>query len=1340
MTVLLSIPMNEGKDVHLQTYTEDPNVNPSPAVIRSRCATPLAHGLEPGEDAWSFEQVEDTLYVTNGRTRMQAFDGEEVTRASLAPPVGELAIESQRIALRVRDQGRVTKFEGDAAVAVGPPSVLTITSIVAIDPTGWVPTQAIVGKVFVMPSNRYFSGVDGGDVIGIVDSVDSATQITVVPINDDGTTARYTAQQATIQEVACAIYDSDSLEDLSYATPYGDQRFQPHGGDEVSDGVDQDGEENPQAFEFAGSHAIQIPHESLDTPAVLQRGTVVDFKCYLRPTNLETGNDGRRIILRRQGDARAASFELSIVENGKVEFRFWDRSIEAYRSIRSIGRPFTEGQWHYFRWRYKFKAGGHMGRDSVGGWETDHRLIHRGPTRFERVRQYRDAFCLWNLEGRDPEHPFLVMPGAHNGFGLDISAVGPPPNTWVNLSRKPGNVGHVLEQPWIGPEDTDPRYRTTTPGHGGIVSFFATIGASAASGGARRFPGTMLVAGSNGPEMWLARWMSLNRDVGVEDETGKTHIHGNNLYLGTTVPSPLASGIPRGQALLCYVFGESGQAPFGMPRILALQDVNNTDLTNVDPDSAENSTFTLTDDPLLGGDDGGALPNEPSTYVIAFAFPNGTNHAANATGNTSPFPTLLVHGENPVGVNDDPDPEELPWYIGGSPDEEEEGHALLGFEGMMDDVALSILEVDGTNIYSADQLMPDVEFNGPVEPRIHALPKLILDATTTPGDVAGHTVASPSWSSDLDAPSGGNTVTQIQGAGPGTILKLDTAVQERGKHRAVVTFYDPERGVESPASEIGLVEIAAQNDPTADERLDAAYKLRITRMPISADRRRTIWRRVYKTFANGSVFQRAAEVRDNRTQTIDLNPTATFLGTQSQVDFGYLEPPICSFIRTSERRMFFAGIRDAIRQAFGQEFRDTPTLVAWSDTFAPWKVPGTNREILESGEGNPVHSLVYLTGRMFALKADSLFIADELAESIRWRRVQANIGTVSPFGPAELEDYVALPSEKGIYALDASSRMLYISPEIEQTWRGLHAPALRYIHGVHNRQRNQYQLSARENLSNEYRILLTGEVADAPFSGAQDGIATAPSALRPIWSKQIHPVGIQALDASDDPFTDQRIVLLGSGMGFAMLMDVDSGVRGHEDGALYGDIRGAIDSVVSQGVWQLKDLTSVDTALDGLAGIPWVLTRRDEDNPAKELFLDQGVIFEIRDDLVLRTLRRQGVVTPLEDDLIYLGGWVVSWRSKWFGLERLVKKDRAFSLEMVFEPVADGHIQVDWYLDFGVTSVKTSAVAMDRGYALQSIDIRGAHYLQFRISRAGVNPSLGIFGMGIRFRMTTQRQ
>jgi hypothetical protein len=253
MTIMLSLPMNEGKDVHLGGSHDDGlTIEFVPAVLRSRGCLPLVHGMEPGDPCWSFEQVEDRLYAVNGRSRMQAYDGDQVTRASLAPPVGELQVKAERIALRVEDQGWVSKFTAVVDTVAAAPNI-RLTSITSITPTNWKPSQAMVGKLILIPSNRYFGNTaDGPDILGRVTEVASETQLDIEPV---GPLFNVTSQDTDTDEVRCFYYEAEEVEDLSVSTPYTALRPLANGADESNDSREQDGSTHPQALEFHGSQA-----------------------------------------------------------------------------------------------------------------------------------------------------------------------------------------------------------------------------------------------------------------------------------------------------------------------------------------------------------------------------------------------------------------------------------------------------------------------------------------------------------------------------------------------------------------------------------------------------------------------------------------------------------------------------------------------------------------------------------------------------------------------------------------------------------------------------------------------------------------------------------------------------------------------------------------------------------------------------------------------------------------------------------------------------------------------------------------------------------------------------
>jgi hypothetical protein len=642
-------------------------------------------------------------------------------------------------------------------------------------------------------------------------------------------------------------------------------------------------------------------------------------------------------------------------------------------------------------------------------------------------------------------------------------------------------------------------------------------------------------------------------------------------------------------------------------------------------------------------------------------------------------------------------------------------------------------------------MAPDPVFHGPVDTRIASLPPLQFGAVAEYtgalayfkhlSTAARETWGAATWASRLDDQDV-NYLGSIGNQAAAALRAIDVTNQPPGKHRVVVTFFDPDRNHESPPSEVGVIDIEREADQFAS---DAERRIVVDNLPISPDRRPTLWRRIYKTLADGGVFFLLHEVRDNRTRKMEIAPSDQLLVQGEEVDFNYAEAPRCRVIRASEDRMFFAGLPAA------------PNVVAFSDPFKPWQVPGTQRNILEAVEGNPVSALAYIDGRLLALKRDSYFVIDVVGGRFsRVQRINSNTGAVSHHSLAELSDGVFFAAEKGIYRIDGTSRLLYLSRMIEEDYHALDQVFLPACYGAYHRLRNQYLFTGRTTPRRRPDLLYTAEVPDS--------IDEPPEV---IWSKQKHPMGITALISADDVFTDQQRLVFGTSDGFVGLLDIDNGVRGHEDSTtaslkkpflnIQGTPTGDISSFkvpISNPGGHGYDITEKD----GLAGIPFQIidnlsyTRADGTTQTYPYVWYEGVIFDVIEDggtYYLRPCRPEDVdaIAPAPNvfQSLYLGGWSTIWNSKWFTHGEPVRDGETLHAEFVLAPESSGTFNMVLFENLDEDAVSLSRrVEMDDGYVQDTLSGH-SKFFKIQLSRYGNLKPLEIYFMAIRHSMEGQR-
>ena len=266
---LYGLTLQEGVDIHMASTTDVSGATPGDAEFVGRGAVHLASGLSRGADKWSFQQFQDVLYGTNGEGPVFRFDGDTVTRTGILPPRGDIEIKADSREIRTRELG---------ADVVGTCITSTVgNQIQSI--TGFTPTNADVGKLFVVPSAPQFGTSDGPDYIGVISDINSSTSVEVSP-------SIATDQATTSNTVDFMVFDAktddttitgtswiSALAKIQDSTPASTKRIAPHGSSNSSNAamaeafyanqvtaVNQGEESNPQrALDFRGAHVVEIP-------------------------------------------------------------------------------------------------------------------------------------------------------------------------------------------------------------------------------------------------------------------------------------------------------------------------------------------------------------------------------------------------------------------------------------------------------------------------------------------------------------------------------------------------------------------------------------------------------------------------------------------------------------------------------------------------------------------------------------------------------------------------------------------------------------------------------------------------------------------------------------------------------------------------------------------------------------------------------------------------------------------------------------------------------------------------------------------------------------------------
>jgi len=1292
---LFTADMQEGKDIY---FDFSPTAEADTITSLSRHMVPLKRGLgrvrySDEDSPYSFAMFHNRLYGTNGKSMPFRYDGETLVEAGLQGPLTTPNITQESVAQDIHQAGYHTLLTG-VKLDSGTPELDTATGLTE-DMVGWLVVGAASrGRASSNPWGQK-------EYVGTIASIVDATEARLYPVP----TAYQKADSTSVMLFEASLGATPTTAELEAAiaglksnTPYSDIRLIQDG-----DGTPATGTDNEKALHFEGNHYIDIvPTSTLDVGV----DKVLDFMCYIRWTDLVTDGDQTIPILQRRDSLTSSSYVIEMFNEGKVRFKFFDESLGKERSIETTGRIFTTDEWYFFRFRYKFKKQGTCQMDTSGGWEYDSRYWY-SDTGATAPRgsgsNYRDGLWCWALEGKNPADAFLVAPGCHSCFDQT--------NTHMGRSTELGNTGALLSAPYVTPGIGTPDHNGSVFISGGELDLLEQT-----TVGSRR----LYHAQDQTNNFHFPRWLSRFRHK--TPTSGGDGAGGSSPHLAAAEGTELiaATGNNRtfcapSRAMLLKITGPAGNP--NLNRIFAIEDLGVTDdagwgatPTSADIDSVDvngGNDLTLSDDPALGADGGGAATVGATNLEYVIYFPTGKvdtatvpGHHANATGNTSAIPTLLVQGTNPVGDDDHPTESTAHIHMLGTSMSITEGLALRNAKCDVDDLAIKIVDLaPGTGGGTADCMAAQTKFRGPTDTNLYSLPPLDFGTTASESTGAGAT-GKPTISFRFDTDSGvliNKDSDSDDSAPPGTLALAGDKLQPVGKHKFRVTFYDPNTGVESnPGPEVFI-----NSEGTTDEEstLVASNPFVLSDLPIAPFRNRDVYRRLYKTLTDGGLYFLAKEVEDNLTREVLLEPSQVSLGAQKILEIDNYPPPVCEFLAPSEVRMFYGGIKEA------------PLTVRYSDAFQPGEVPGLNELVLESPEGNPVSGLSVVFGDAVIFKRDSLFRNTTATGAFLLDRIESGIGAVSHASLMEVENVLYFISEKGLYSWSGGNRVRYLSHPIEATFLSQDVTYLKRSSTAYHRSREQilFTLGSDKIMALEIR--------------------QAPEGVNMVFSLHTVEQGVDLLASMDDLETDRPVPIMGTPGGY--VVRYDSGThRMTNPEALYGDLLGAVSGTPS------TTLAATGLTLKGdMTDVPYITV------DSTGVKTGTGVIHSYSESGGTTT------ITPTETpsgsantDVIHIGGFESSWSSRWFDAG-LPDKRKFWHGVTITHGKNSGNIRVRAYVDFDdATAVFTEIVDASSGFLEFHLKGLRAQLVKFVLDTAGAPPlPMEVFDISINFIPADQR-
>lgn len=766
-------------------------------------------------------------------------------------------------------------------------------------------------------------------------------------------------------------------------------------------------------------------------------------------------------------------------------------------------------------------------------------------------------------------------------------------------------------------------------------------------------------------------------------------------------------------------------ASAGVPRVFAVVHLSATDIGAASRAGVSGHQIFITDDIIFGGDGLGSLKvgavacAATSTWHTTIELMNGTNQSP-ASPNRLVTPSLLEHGDNPVGRDDAPDQTDAPIRFGGTLRQGEPGAVRSGLRGRLDDwgILIAALNSSAANIYTTDCLPPDAFFTGPKDTRFQSLPRLnfvnnaaiLDDASGAPATRATVTyrfdsLSGTQFTKDTTA-VGGNTPSANE-APNAYVQKQGESLQGRGTHRLRITYFDPRTTVESNPGQETVVVVDGKDG--AGDFLEADTSFQLLGLPVSGDRRRRVYRRVYKTDADAALLLRLAEIRDNTTAAFSPRLDNAKLAAAPTIDFANGRPPICTAIAASERNMFYGGLDDA------------PNVVAISRADNPDQVDGLQQVFAESGRGSGIVGLAHLHGVILVFKRQGLFVMRPAGDTFVIRRVGQNVGSLSHNSIVDLDGTLFFPSEEGVYVYAGNEQAWPASDVIEELYRKrLNLRAMIRSHGAAYLGRSQYMLSVVRATDREPRLILMAERRQDQFGNPYQ-----------VWTTLDLGIVIGSMCDFRERALQSTKVAIGSRQG-AFLHDSGSLVGQWDDSPFFDDNVGEVASGSGTYTVMYNPFGSGEFNIlkEGVHGVPLLIVQ-ELDETGASVTAGFGVDYIVRKATEILYVdpadappikfyvRDRDAYGTFIGAVMVIGGTEFLFRSKWFAMDVNEKSKRWEYLDLVFDAVANAAVFLDIYQDLGTAAVFKARIPLDAGVFSVPIGEINAKHLQFRVRGYG---------------------
>ena len=257
-----------------------------------------------------------------------------------------------------------------------------------------------------------------------------------------------------------------------------------------------------------------------------------------------------------------------------------------------------------------------------------------------------------------------------------------------------------------------------------------------------------------------------------------------------------------------------------------------------------------------------------------------------------------------------------------------------------------------------------------------------------------------------------------------------------GLYRVRATFFDPDLFDESDPS------LEAKLDLRLDEKdYPAESSMVVEGLPVSADPRPRVFRRVYRSLTDGAELRFAQEIADSDAGTAVLAEPETQVAVGALLPTDHAAAPISRAVVATSSRMVYGGLKE------------NGALVAPSLPFNEGAVPTTLYTPAETPDGNPVAALAEFLGNLCVYKRDAMLIGGFDGEGrLSLSRQELAVGCAAVIGVAAGEHLLAYPTEKGLYVWNGG-RQRYWGEAIQGTWDLLDQEDLEAASGVFFRPR-----------------------------------------------------------------------------------------------------------------------------------------------------------------------------------------------------------------------------------------------------------------------------------------------